>query len=154
MCLLMFCQVVTVGGACILFRMWAAHKQKELEQRITNELSLLVKHEPCQSGAVLNAIGDVVGSAAGRSAKAALMADLAHASRAANTAAVEGAIADVSQESPAIGGLLASLGKNKAKGLFSNPLVQLALQGIMSGKGGNGSSQSPGPYLPPRRHRE
>jgi hypothetical protein len=145
-----FFQIVTFAGVAALVRMWAARKQAEIEARITGELAKLVTGEPCQSAAVLLAVGKCVGQEAGRSAKMALLSDLSHAQHAVNGIAIDETVAKIGEAQPGLGAILAGLGKNKAKGLLSNPFVQMAIQG-MSGR--NGGSQPTGDSVP-RRHRE
>lgn len=149
-----FFQIVTFAGLLVLFRMWAASKQAEVEARITGELAKLVAGEPCQSADVLLAIGRSVGQEAGRSAKMALLSDLSHAQHAVNGIAMDETMAKVGESQPALGAILAGLGKNKAKGLLANPFVQMALQGMMAGKNGGGGASSPPSDYVPRKHRE
>ena len=130
--------MVTCLGVLFLGKWYLSRTLKHYEERLTAEAGKLVAGEPCQSASVLIEIGKVIGSEAGRSAKASLMADMSHVQRAANSAAVDGAIEGVSAANPAIGGVLQSMGRGKASKLLNNPLVQLAIQGFMSGKGGGG----------------
>jgi len=147
-----FFQVVTFIGLAALVRLWVSRKQAEVESGITGELAKLVAGEPCQSAAVLLAVGRTIGQEAGRSAKMALLSDLSHAQHAVNGIAIDETVAKVGEAQPALGALLAGLGKNKAKGLLANPFVQMAMQGFMAGKNGGNSSQT-SDYVP-RKHRE
>lgn len=147
-----FFQIVTFAGLAALVRLWASGKQAEIEARLTGELAKLVAGEPCQSASVLMAVGKCVGQEAGRSAKMALLSDLSHAQHAVNGIAIDETVAKVGEAQPALGALLAGLGKNKAKGLLANPFVQMAMQGFMSSKNGGNASQT-SDYVP-RKHRE
>jgi hypothetical protein len=154
--LLCLSQVCAFVGFACLIRLWTSHKQAEVEARITGELAKLVAGEPCQSASVLLAVGKCVGQEAGRSAKMSLLGELSGAQRGVNAIAQDAAIAGISEAQPALGAALAGMGKGKAKGLLANPLVQMALQGLMSGKAGapgNGATSSAN-YVPPRRHRD
>jgi len=111
------------------------------------ELTKLVSKEPCQSGAVLNAIGEAVGARAGVAAKAALMADLSHAKRAVNTDANDQQLALIEEGSPGLGALFSGVGKRGRGTLLGNPLIQLALSaltGRSQGAPGNGATPGPG----------
>lgn len=147
-----FFQIVTFAGMAVLIRQWASRKQAEVEARITGELAKLVAGEPCQSAAVLLAVGRSIGQEAGRSAKMALLSDLSHAQHAVNGIAIDETVAKVGEAQPALGAILAGLGKNKAKGLLANPFVQMAMQGIMAGKNGGNATQTSDHV--PRKHRE
>lgn len=145
--LLGVCQFAGFVGLGWFLRIYFEAKQREVEERLNAELSKLVAGEPCQSGAVLNAIGQTVGREAGRSAKAALMADLSHAQRAVNDGAVEAQVDAISGAQPALGGLLAGMSSKTKKGLLNNPLVGLAVQALTSGRQGanapdNGAGRS------------
>lgn len=133
-------QFVAIGALALVFLRLAKREQARLEERITAELARLVAGEPCQSASILNAAGNMIGTAAGRSAKMALMADLSHASREATHAATEGALEQISQANPTVGSLLGGLGKNKAKGLLANPVIQLAIQGFLANNNKSGGS--------------
>lgn len=156
--LLVSCQLVAFVALACLIRLWASRKQAEVEARITEELSKLVAGEPCQSASVLLAVGKCVGQEAGRSAKMAILGELSGAQRGMNAIAQDTAIEGIGQSQPALGAILAGMGKNKAKGLLANPLVQLALQGFMSkngndGKNGSDAGGSTGSEYTGRRHR-
>lgn len=154
-----FFQACTFVGFALVIRSWAARKQAVIEDRVTRELGKLVAGEPCQSASVLLAVGKCVGQEAGRSAKMAILGELSSAQRNINGIARDAAIADVSEAQPGLGAVLAAMGKNKAKGLLANPLVQLALQGFMSkngndGKNGNDAGgRDTGSEYTGRRHR-
>jgi hypothetical protein len=132
-------------------------------QAANAELVKLVAGDPCQSASVLLAVGRVVGSEAGRSAKAALMADLSHASRAANADAEQQAVDAIGEQHPGIGAVLAGMGPKARRGVMKNPLLQLGIQAILGGGFGgligggnhnnNGGGSSPTEYTG-RRHRE
>jgi hypothetical protein len=109
----------------------AINQQKEV---IYEEFSKLAQGQPCQSATILNSIGQLIGSQAGASARAGLMQSLGSAKRLVNTAETEATIEGINQVNPTIGGLLGGLGKNKAKGLLGNPLIQLAVQGLLNQK--------------------
>jgi len=138
-----------IGALAVVFLLYAKRAQVRLEARVMAELARLVAGEPCQSAAILNAAGRMIGAEAGRSAKMALMADLSHASREATHAATEGALEQISQANPTVGSLLGGMGKNKAKGLLANPVIQLAIQGFLAnankgqGSGGSNGGQPP-----------
>jgi len=138
---------LAVGLALFLTRRYVEGRVQAVLDVATSELEALSKGEACQSGAVLNAIGQLVGSEAGRSAKAALMADLAHGKRNLNAAEAE-AQADALTEGapPGIGALLAGMSGRRKSKLLGNPLVQLALAGL--GRGGNQGNHSSGPSRP------
>jgi len=123
-------------GLCLLIRQWADHRQAQITSAINQELERLVKGEPCQSASLLLVVGRVVGSEAGRSAKAALMAELSHVQRQANSAVVDEAIESVGEKQPMLGAMLQGMGRNKQKSLLNNPLVQMALSALTAGKGG------------------
>ena len=150
-----FFQACTFVGFALVLRSWAARKQAVIEDRITGELGKLVAGEPCQSASVLLAVGKCVGQEAGRSAKMAILGELSSAQRNINGIARDAAIEDVSEAQPGIGAVLAAMGKNKAKGLLANPLVQLALQGFMSknGNGNDAGGRDTGSEYTGRRHR-
>jgi len=145
--LLCVCQVIGMFWATFMLKRYLDRKQLDIETRISEELSLLVAGKPCKSGAVLNAIGDTVGREAGRSAKAALMADLAHAQRNVNSAKAEGQLSLVSEASPALGHVLSGMGPNRLGAMMKNPLVSLIV-GAMSGRGASGNHS--GSQQPPR----
>jgi len=152
--LLGFCQICTFAGFAWLIRLWASRKQAEMEARITGELSKLVAGEPCQSAAVLLAVGKCVGQEAGRSAKMAILGELSGAQRGVNAIAQDAAIAGIGESQPALGAILAGMGKGKAKGLLNNPFVQMALQGLTASKGASGNGNHEDSTQVPRRHRE
>jgi len=85
----------------------------------------------------------------------AILGELSSAQRNINGIARDAAIEDVSEAQPGIGAVLAAMGKNKAKGLLANPLVQLALQGFMSknGNGNDAGGRDTGSEYTGRRHR-
>lgn len=142
-------EFVSIGALAVVFLLYAKRAQARLEARVMGELARLVAGEPCQSAAILNAAGHLIGQEAGRSAKMALMSDLSHASRDATHAATDGALAEISQANPTVGALLGGMGKNKAKGLLANPVIQLAIQGFLAnankqgGGGGSNGGQPP-----------
>src|SRR5574343_233904 len=119
------------------------------------ELGHLVAGEPCQSASVLNAIARSVGSEAGRSMKASLMAELSHAQRAINADAEDAAVDAIGEQHPGIGNALAIMPGKTRRQLAKNPFAQLALQfalggglkGLMGGQdisgGGNGGGPNP-----------
>lgn len=135
------CQMVFFAGVCRLLTMWFDHKQQEIEDRITGELAKLTTGEPCQSASILLAIGEKIGSEAGRSAKASFMQSLSVAKRNANSDADDAAAAAVGDSNPALGAVLSGLGPRSRRGLFKNPLVQLAMSAFMGG--GNAGLQLP-----------
>lgn len=151
--LLVFCQCVSFVAFASLIRLWVSRKQAEVEARITGELAKLVSGEPCQSAAVLLAVGKCVGQEAGRSAKMAILGELSGAQRGVNAIAQDAAIAGIGESQPALGAILAGMGKGKAKGLLANPLVQMALQGFLAGKPGDNHTGSGDAYQG-RKHRD
>jgi len=151
--LLVTCQLVTFVALACLIRLWASRKQAEVEARITDELARLVAGTPCQSASVLNAVGKCVGQEAGRSAKMAILGELSGAQRGVNAIAQDAAIEGIGQSQPALGAILAGMGKSKAKGLLNNPLVQMALAGMQSKQNGDKSTMSGDAYQG-RRHRD
>lgn len=146
--MLILAPFVAVGGALILTKRYVEQRYLAGVEAATSELEKLAKGEPCQTAAILNAVGQLVGAEAGRSAKASLMADLAHGKRNLNAAEAE-AQADALTEGapPGIGALLAGMSGGRKSKLLSNPLVQLALAGLGRAGAGNGSSgpSRPGP---------
>ena len=152
--LLVFCQIVTFAAFVYLIRLWASRKQAEVEARITGELAKLVAGEPCQSAAVLLAVGKCVGQEAGRSAKMAILGELSGAQRGVNAIAQDAAIAGIGESQPGLGAMLAGMGKTKAKGLLGNPLVQMALQGVLNKQNGDNQVVSGANPYQGRRHRD
>jgi hypothetical protein len=106
---------------------------RDLQDRAATELAALVKGEPCQSASVLLAIGRSVGSEAGRSAKASLMADLGHAARATNAAAEDAVVDEISAQKPMLGAVLGSMGRGKRSKLLNHPLAAMGMQLLMGG---------------------
>lgn len=136
--LLGICQIIAFGGFCYLLKWYLSKRIQAAQERINAELLALVEQKPCQTAAVLNAVGLIVGREAGRSAKASFMADLAHTKRAANIAGEEAVVDAVGAQQPLLGAVLGGMGRNKRKGLFDNPLVQgLLSQFIGAGQPGN-----------------
>ena len=135
---------LALAGALIITKRYAEGRFRSAVDLATTELEKLAKGEPCQSAAILNAIGQLIGSEAGRSAKASLMADLAHGKRNLNAAEDEAAGAALTEGSPALGALLSGMSGGRKNKLLSNPLVQLAMAGLGRGHG-NGSATSSKP---------
>jgi hypothetical protein len=120
------------------------------KQAIFAELDKLIKNEPCQSATLLNIIGHVVGSSAGKSLRASLMQSLGAASNTLNGIGYDEAVDKIGEGQPAIGGLLAGLGRQKGSKLLNNPLLQLAFSAIANkGDGSQANNQ-----YQRRRHRE
>lgn len=138
------CQVIFFAGLARLLTTYFERKQEQIEARINDELVKLVAGEPCQTAAVLNAAGRVIGSEAGRSAKASLMADLSHLKRAENTAAADQQLALLQDSSPGIGGILERMGPGKRSKMLSNPLVQMAMSALLGGTAGAGGTPGNG----------
>jgi len=138
--------VLLIVGNTLLLLATALYLQRKLKEKQASavvELEKLLAGEPCQSATLINAIGSQIGAQAGRSAKASLMADLSHAKQGASAIGaevIEGAIGD---QSPNLAGAIAGLGKRGKKGILNNPLVQMAIQGFLSGQG-SGAGGSPG----------
>jgi len=146
--LLILAPFVAVGGALILTKRYVEQRYLAGVEAATSELEKLAKGEPCQTAAILNAIGQLVGAEAGRSAKASLMADLAHGKRNLNAAEAEAQAEALTEGAPpGIGALLSGMSGGRKNKLLSNPLVQLALAGLGRSGAGNGSSgpSRPGP---------
>jgi len=155
---LIISNALMLGVAVIAFRRFVNAKQREISQVALEELAKLVKGEPCQSGSVLNAVGRAIGAQAGTSAKAALMADLSHAKREANSLAVGEQVDAIGAVQPALGNLLTAAGPRKAKGILGHPLAQLLMQLLTSGgfgSGGNpGNGATSSSQYQGRKHRE
>lgn len=109
---------------------------------ITTELGRLVAGEQCQSGAVLNAVAEHVGSRAGVAMKASLMADLSHITRAEGQTATDQTVAQVAAANPGIGAVLMGMGARGRGKMLNNPFIQLAMSALLGGPGG---SPAPGP---------
>lgn len=122
---------------------WLNGRIARLELAVSEELAHLVSGDPCRSATVLNAIGEQIGSAAGRSAKASFLADLAHAKRQENSMVNEAQLSMLDQQAPGVGSALGTLGPNRLGKLMKNPLVQLAVQGLMS-RAGSGNAAASG----------
>lgn len=125
-----------IAGTLLLFvllRRAARNFARDLQDQAMTELEKLVKGEPCQSASVLLAIGRSVGSEAGRSAKASLMADLGHAARATNVAAEDAVVDEISQQKPMLGAVLGSMGRGKRSKLLNHPLAAMGMQLLMGG---------------------
>jgi len=138
--LLIVCQAITPLVVALVARRWIRGQVRAVQDAINTELLKLINGDPCQTAAVLNAAGRVIGSEAGRSAKASLMADLSHLKRAENTAANDQQLALIGDQSPGIGQVLAGMGPGKRSGLMKNPLVQLAIQAFLGGQPFSGGS--------------
>lgn len=124
--------LVTIASMFICLRVaeWRLEKRFfRASAAIQAELIKLVEGKPCQSAAVLNALSRAFGSEAGRAAKASLMADLAHISREQNTAEADDKAAILGQQLPMLAPILHA-GRGGRNKLFSNPLVQLALNAL------------------------
>ena len=117
-------------------------KQADLAAAANAELSRLVKGEPCQSASVLLAMGKVMGSEAGRSVKAGMMADLSHASHNIKAAGDEQQLALISDVNPLVGQFLGGMGKRGASKMLGNPLIQLLMGAFMPK--GNAPAQDSG----------
>lgn len=139
--LLGLCQLLALVLVLLVVRRWLRSWLAELRDQANTELVKLVNGEPCQTAAVLNAAGRVIGSEAGRSAKASLMADLSHVKRAQNADAADQQLSLVEDHAPGIGGVLANMGPRSRGKLMANPLVQLAVQAFLGG----GFGRSPAP---------
>jgi hypothetical protein len=147
--LLFLSPFLAVGSALILTRIYFERRFQAGIDAATAELEKLAKGEPCQSASILNAIGQLVGSEAGRSAKASLMADLSHAKRQVNSAGVDAEAEAIGEGAPGLGSLLAGMSGGRKKSILNNPLVQLALAGLGRGSG-NGSGSGSGSRVTPR----
>lgn len=138
--LLGICQFVGFVGFCWYLRLYFDRKQAQIVESVNAELAKLVAGEPCQSAAVLNAIGEHIGSVAGRTAKASLMADLSHVNRNANLDASDAQAAEIGSRHPALAAALGSLGPRSKKGLLNNPILQLAFSALTGGGPGGGDT--------------
>jgi len=126
--------------ATAIFCHYINRKQAQISESFISEVEKLVKNQPCASASVLLAVGAVVGSQAGKSAKASLMADLAHAQQTVTAADIQG----IDGAGTGIGPILKAMqGKGRGSHLLNNPLIQLALSAIM-GKGTGSSTPSNG----------
>lgn len=163
---LIFAAVLLVAStqlAAVLLCYLAIRRAKnfaaEIQEAATRQIAALVAGEPCEAASVLNAVARSVGSEAGRSAKAAIMAELSHVQRAANADAIDVASEAVGERSPQLGMVLSGLGPRSRKSLFTNPLVQAGLQMFLGGGLGGNHHNNNGGGSPPadytgRRHRE
>ncbi len=143
--LLIICQIAVPVCLVLVVRRWIRDQVQISRDLVNAELLKLVNGEPCQTAAILNAAGRVIGSEAGRSAKASLMADLSHIKQATTSAASDQQLALIEDGAPGVGGVLAGMGPRTRGKLMSNPLIQLAIQAFMSGKlGGPGGSPAAG----------
>lgn len=132
-------QIIGFAGVCWILVHYFERKQQEIAARINDELVKLTTGKPCQSASVLLAIGQTVGTEAGRSAKASFMANLSQAARQENAQTQDQQLELISAANPAVGGLLGSLGGRRRGSLMKNPLVQLAISALTGGS----SSLSP-----------
>ena len=114
------------------------------------EVQALCEGKPCQLATILTSAGQIIGSQAGRSAKASFMSDMSHSSRDATLSADQQDVGDISASNPAIGAALSGLKPRQLRGLLGNPLVQMALPGILRSLGGNQVVQSAGNGKPPK----
>jgi hypothetical protein len=119
----------------------------EMEDAIAEEARKLSSGEPCKTAHLINQIGTLIGSQAGTSAKAALLADLSHAQRALNGAETEAKADGLQAQFPMLTPFLAGTSKSKQKGLFANPLFQLAVQAFTGGRADvrSNGGDAPGP---------
>lgn len=137
-------QILSIFTGYHLITRYIDRKQAEIVRLGEAEINTLVKGEPCTSGRILLAIGQTVGREAGRSAKQALLGDAATAKRLTNDAVDDTLVGALTESQPALGNILAGMGKNQRKGLLGNPLVQLALQGLTGGAHGGAPAPNPG----------
>lgn len=146
-----------VAAALFLVHRYVSKRVNQARAAAVAELSKLIAGEPCQLGSIANALGAQIGAVAGRSAKASLMADLAHVKRDGALDAADAAAGAIATQQPALGGILAGMGSRSRKGLLSNPIAQLALQGLLGNLGapaaGNHQHSGSGDYTG-RKHRE
>lgn len=142
--LLLVCQIITFVGVSWYIRLWAEKRQRDIERRINAELAKLVAGEACQSGAVFNAIGQLIGREAGRSAKASLMADLAHVRQHEKGAEAEQQLALLGEQNPTAADVVGAFGVKRAGKLFRNPLVQAAMAVLSGGGAGPGRATGNG----------
>lgn len=137
-CILLGLFEVLLGlGGLLLTKVWVGRKEKQIHDALLEEARKLLSGEPCQTAMLLNTAGRVVGSEAGKSAKASLMADLSHVAKLGNSIEQETAIGALAESNPAIGGILSALPKGKGSKLLKNPLIQLALSGIFNRNSSN-----------------
>lgn len=145
--LLILAPFFAMGLALVVVKYYLERRVQDVLDVCMSELEHLSKGEACQSAAVLNAVGQLVGAEAGRSAKAALMADLSHGKRQLNAAQAEAQAEAIAEGSPpGIGSILAGMSGGRKSKLLSNPLVQLALAGLGRSNEGNhsdGASKQP-----------
>lgn len=139
------CSLIGPLIAVLLARRWIRQQVNELQTAAGAELAKLLAGESCQSATILNAIGNNIGAAAGRSAKASLLADLSHAKRQENSIANEQQLSLIDQEAPGAGSMMAGMGPNRVNKLLKNPLLQLAIQGFLAGRTGSGGNGSEAP---------
>jgi hypothetical protein len=149
-------QIFSLFAGYHLITRYFERKQAEITLAAQSEIMALSKGEPSQTATILMAIGQTVGREAGKSAKHALLNDLANAKRATNDAIDDGIVGAVAARQPALGSMLAGMGRNQRKGLLGNPLIQLALQGLTGAGAGAGGVPAPtnGGEYTGRKHRE
>lgn len=142
--LLIVCQVLTPLLLVLMVRRWIRRSVLTVQDQATAELLKLVNGEPCQLASVLNAAGRVIGSEAGRSVKASLMADLSHQARAQNQADADLQLSMLDQAagSGGLGGALLSLPINKRSKIMRHPLAQMAVQLLANSGGGSGPANN------------
>lgn len=154
--LLLACQCLFFVGVGLLLRLWLQRKLERLTTSAQEELFKLIEGKECVSGSILNAVGRTIGTEAGRSAKASLMANLSNMSRDANLDAADAQAQALGGQSPALGAILGKLGPRSRKNALTNPIAQLAINGLLgalnkpgAAQPGNGSSEYTG-----RRHKD
>jgi len=141
--LLVVCQVLTPLVLVLMVRRWIRRQILTVQDLATAELLKLINGDPCQLASILNAAGRVIGSEAGRSVKASLMADLSHQQRAQNQADADLQLSMLDQAAGAgIGSALMSLPANKRSKLVKHPLAQMAIQ-LLANAGGSGGGSGP-----------
>lgn len=138
------CQIVTFAGFVWVIRIWADRKQAQITAAINDELAKLVAGEPCQAGAVFNAIAKQMGQVAGVAAKAGIMGDLGQLTRAENITAKEEQLSMIAGQNPQLGAVLAGMGKRGSGKMLNNPFVQLALGALMNRGNGNSGDTATG----------
>jgi hypothetical protein len=149
--LLGICQIVSMLGACLLFRMMVNAKQAEIEARAEKALRDWVESpkegEPSKLAITLDAMGAVVGSAAARSLMASLKQQSSSVAKVAN-----GISDEVGGATNPIMGLL--MGGKRGKGAAVMRLAELI--GPMLGGGakdnGNGTASGGSEYTGRRHH--
>ena len=138
-------QVLAWILAGLLARWWIRRRIRDLVETAENELNLLCAGKECHTGAILSAVARTIGQEAGRSAKAALMADLSHISREQGQQQADQQLALIQDQAPGVAGVLAGMGAHGRGKIFKNPFVQLAIQALT--QRGNHTTGPDGPSV-------